>query len=1150
MTHPAADNSKAILPADLTRLDRASMPAPPAPAGPSARVSHSTDVGVLKPSARTSQNDDRLPTATPPQELSSGNESGSGPFDLSTPELPFLDSSPAEPSQVFVSRSHTTPTPTPTRVPGYTHFHSSSDSQSIDALSFSASGNAINESVSDSFSSTNNTFSSHNTSGESSGDKTNSSLQSNNSLQTNVSAATNGSGSSNEHSSGSQADSQSSHLSFNNVGRSTPKPEVVRHQYPGFTPPRLDVSPTQTSPVPSFSSQRIQRHFRSPTKQGSPSSGHEAAKHEIIAIPDDPSQDFGQDLSSEDVAALLEEEEQFRDDNPTQILAHVIDHDDPIGDSPFRSSSSPARSTTPTRRSGNQAKQQSGENNPDATSEPSWAANSYFSSDEDNDASRSALDPSVNLEISHSTVDASLASRPSSRMASASTSAPAGSRAGASAASTSALHADQSHSSKFDHSIANTSAGQANESVTESVKETQDIPESTGPRTPPEAEATASLSSQVRRKETKQKQPHRDRSRRSPRAGRSRTQELPSSQSSSANRPAETFLDKLLSVASQESAGSQDEAEEPVFAAVPKRQRLNTKEASAVYIASSIDDEQFWHSAGKADERETRSRSVSQDISSFPLDYPSEQDIDPLGAELGDETGPDDGPSSPTTTAVASNRSTSSGLRRAGSSARTSPKPKTSHTRELRKRNSTQGSAPPSPARRVLRRLHSATDALHVYQTDDPVWALWRKCYYAGIVRRRDKERDRYRYEIEFVDNDKTTSDGVEMRPLKLRLGTEVMAQKTELHDYPAVVEGMKITSDLDRSHVEVRFEDDSRANLSLRQVSLTEEMMEKLDEVMNWNQEDAIQSSQPATLSRAGSSISASLPISRQSSTISAPATPRKGKGHGALVKLASSTSSVASTPSRRAKNEPVMLVSSHGTPSRRGKDLFKDLRFVLSLSIADPGSGVDLSRPTTAKIQAGGGIILPDFSTTVDSQGMVQPNVILISYTALRTPKYIEALALNVPRISYRWIDACVEKRELVPLTRYHLPAGFSKEMGHVVCNLPDRERKVFDELRIGLCGPPSFKAVWERPLSAAGATVVTVTPSTGPQNCDYVVFSNPKNYTQYCNDNVFLPTLADEWLIQCFINQEVLSIYGHDDYTDLEKKGTQPSHKTSKG
>lgn len=73
---------------------------------------------------------------------------------------------------------------------------------------------------------------------------------------------------------------------------------------------------------------------------------------------------------------------------------------------------------------------------------------------------------------------------------------------------------------------------------------------------------------------------------------------------------------------------------------------------------------------------------------------------------------------------------------------------------------------------------------------------------------------------------------------------------------------------------------------------------------------------------------------------------------------------------------------------------------------------TGVNTARQTKAKIQAGGGIILQDFSTAVDSQGIVQSNVILISYAPLRTPKYIEALALNVPRISYRWIDVCVEK------------------------------------------------------------------------------------------------------------------------------------------
>lgn len=38
-------------------------------------------------------------------------------------------------------------------------------------------------------------------------------------------------------------------------------------------------------------------------------------------------------------------------------------------------------------------------------------------------------------------------------------------------------------------------------------------------------------------------------------------------------------------------------------------------------------------------------------------------------------------------------------------------------------------------------------------------------------------------------------------------------------------------------------------------------------------------------------------------------------------------------------------------------------------------------------------------------------QMNVVLIAYTHLRTPKYMDALAMNIPRLSHRWLDACLD-------------------------------------------------------------------------------------------------------------------------------------------
>lgn len=65
---------------------------------------------------------------------------------------------------------------------------------------------------------------------------------------------------------------------------------------------------------------------------------------------------------------------------------------------------------------------------------------------------------------------------------------------------------------------------------------------------------------------------------------------------------------------------------------------------------------------------------------------------------------------------------------------------------------------------------------------------------------------------------------------------------------------------------------------------------------------------------------------------------------------------------------------------------------------------------REVTAKIKAGGGEVLESFAA-LDQQRRANSQVLLISFSFLRTPKYMEALALNVPRLSYRWIDACTE-------------------------------------------------------------------------------------------------------------------------------------------
>lgn len=61
---------------------------------------------------------------------------------------------------------------------------------------------------------------------------------------------------------------------------------------------------------------------------------------------------------------------------------------------------------------------------------------------------------------------------------------------------------------------------------------------------------------------------------------------------------------------------------------------------------------------------------------------------------------------------------------------------------------------------------------------------------------------------------------------------------------------------------------------------------------------------------------------------------------------------------------------------------------------------------------IKAANGEVLEDFTKVIGSyRSDPQTNVVLVAQTHLRTPKYMDALAMNIPRLSLRWLDACID-------------------------------------------------------------------------------------------------------------------------------------------
>ncbi|KAG0013146.1 hypothetical protein BGZ80_011261 [Entomortierella chlamydospora] len=1075
-----------------------------------AEQTSTSDIGVLRLSGQISQNEDRLPK--PPSQLrkqGSGSESsgsGSGPQSVSLTEIPFLDDSPVGYS---VGHSYTQDSSSSTSPKGgqFTLFRR--ESQSMEAhsdigivLSMPDSGPETSYSHQSSSHSENASFSSHNLSSESSGSKgANSSFSS----------------SLNSRSSGSQASNMSFINADTSTPRSTPIPIVASL---GSTPSDSEQtsSSSQASPVSKLtttatSSRRrqialdIQGRGAGPSQ---PKSFPTIPENDILETSDtQQTEPFGTDPSLEEVEAAISEVEESHLDTTQIYESELNQKDDDAGKVALPTGSILAEmGLSPSNVLYEKKNDPKGKNPITNTSVDSTGQNYEYLSSDDDDASRSAMSNKLDLHISQSQANIVHSLSLQSRKISSSSSISSRETSSVTAEITQKGHElrpeDLNKTTADDTGRDDTGRDDVPVNLaTETASEdpTSTIRQSTPP---PHNQASDAPSS-----------PHQTKPQKSIRS----SQDLPSSQSSaSSHSSSDPILRRLRS------AASQDATHDHVFSAVPKRRRPNAAEITPLHVVSSIGEEgEFWEGSDKnapaPQEHYVRSRSGSQDISSYPEDFPSEQDLEEIfsfGAEEAKVVSQqeEDEPASPPESPGRGTSSQHSSLLQ---------RPRTSQPRELRRKSASQASPSTTPTRRNLRRLHSATEALRSYKVNESVWARWRTSYYAGKVTTKDSDR----YGIHFLDEDFAYCDGAHMRPLKLRLGAEVLASKTETMDHSATVEGIHMATEIEQSRVDVRFEDETEANLSLRQISLTEDMMSKLDKDMDWDEDTR------PTLEVVPSVPEPPAPtISRQTSSISAPSgTPRKSKNKPMLIER---SLSVPLTPSRRSRGDKLSNVGP-SSPSRRGKDLFKDHTFVLSLTA--PGGSKELDQEISSKIKAGGGIILEDFSSALERRP--SPNLFLISHTTVRTPKFLEALAMNITRLSYRWIEHCVANRQLMPYSSYMLPTGLSLELETIVSSTPLNDRGIFDGLNIGLCGTPQFRTLWERTIKGTGATIVPVNPKTGPKSCNYIVFSGPKAHRHYCDVNVAVPSLTTEWIVQCLINQRVMAINGHPSYTNFPEK-----------
>ncbi|KAG0244183.1 hypothetical protein BGW41_000170 [Actinomortierella wolfii] len=601
--------------------------------------------------------------------------------------------------------------------------------------------------------------------------------------------------------------------------------------------------------------------------------------------------------------------------------------------------------------------------------------------------------------------------------------------------------------------------------------------------------------------------------------------ELPSSQASSSSAATHdsAFIQRL------KNAAEDDDDDNTVH----KRRRRLPSESGDMHVMSSIGDEDGWDGSDRGDRRGSsiatltrtvsgssssirsraggRSPPSSQNLASYPDDSLSVEDEE-KEVEIVEEVGPSaslyvgdmDQPSEPRTPTRRSTRSSarllalaeSGGSGGSGASQKSRVSPRSPRSKRA-------PSTPSTPSKRGgnHRRVQKAGDVLRTYKADDAVWAKYNRGYFPGVVKNHVSGQDKY--EVHFLDEYRGTCAGSHLRPLKLTLGVEVMARKDDRIEEPATVEGFEIhPEDLrEASHVDVRFEDDTEMNLDLWKISLTQEMMEEMDRKINWDQDYPMVV--PKTMRAPGGAAAGS-----DGDNSAGPSSLAHGPSD-----LTASPYVTRSSRSQSLHSDPIVPM----TPSRRSR-------------VAEKLGG---------QIKAAGGYVMEDFTELASRQREVPENLFLVTTAARRTKKYIEALALGIPRVAVGWLEKCLEERRVFPHQSYLLPTGFSRELGTIVSSVAENPKGVFHGYKIGLCGTKDFWSRWHYTLFAAGAEVVDVNSNTekGVKECHFIVFGSQLAFEKFFASHPDVKPLSIEWVIQCLVNQRILSVEGHPSYTAFD-------------
>lgn len=209
-----------------------------------------------------------------------------------------------------------------------------------------------------------------------------------------------------------------------------------------------------------------------------------------------------------------------------------------------------------------------------------------------------------------------------------------------------------------------------------------------------------------------------------------------------------------------------------------------------------------------------------------------------------------------------------------------------------------------------------------------------------------------------------------------------------------------------------------------------------------------------------------------------------------------------------RSLRNASPALLGEKRTRTRMGSQMFAGRRFVIV--VGDGREDAALKTRYNRIIQSHGGTLLNNCPVN----GKTLPSdTFLLSTGFQRTSKFMLAVVLGIPRVTFHWIDVCVAQQTFVhPATL----AAFVIEppAGAKPCPM------LFANQRLLLDGTARFKGSWGPVLVALGGTLVT---SVSVEDAsDVTVLAE---HVDRPSEKSGAQTVTVDWLIGCIMKQSFL-------------------------